>query len=223
MNSQNLLFEQEYFEKYYADYTRQNPPKKMEFYRSLIEGTVEGIERPRILELGCAFGKFLGSLDPKWDRYGQDISEFAIERARRSIPAVSAVQGPEFAVSSITHIPFVGPFDTMVSFDVLEHVEDLDRVASVVREKLSPSGHFIFVVPVYDGPTSPLIHLLDKDITHIHKKSRAFWLDWGGQHFRVNDWWGIYRFLTPFGFYIHRPTKVLRRFTPAIAVVASMV
>jgi SAM-dependent methyltransferase len=217
MKSRNSrLFEQEYYEKYYPDYNRQNPPKKMEFYRTLVEGTTGRIEHPRILEIGCAFGKFLSTLNPEWNRYGLDISEFAIDLAQQSVPDV------QFSVSTIPHIPFQESFDVIAAFDILEHVPDLEQVIASIKSKLTPVGYFIFVVPVYDGPTAPLIRLLDKDTTHIHKESRLFWLDWARRHFQVDDWWGIYRYLFPGGYYLHKPTKRFRCFTPAIAVVANM-
>jgi SAM-dependent methyltransferase len=212
----NGLFEQEYFERYYSDYNRQNPPKKMEFYRMLAEHAADGIKHPRILELGCAFGKFLSSLNPEWHRYGLDISEFAIDQARQSVPDA------KLSVSNITHIPFKESFDIIVAFDVLEHVPNLEQVVLSVKSKLTPIGYFIFVVPVYDGPTSPLIRFLDRDITHLHKESRDFWLNRTRLHFQIDDWWGIYRYLFPWGYYLHKPTRILRRFTPAIAVVARM-
>jgi hypothetical protein len=73
---------------------------------------------------------------------------------------------------------------------------------------------------VYDGPTGPIIHALDHDPTHVHKRGRDFWLDWTRQHFVLNRWCGIYRYLLPGGYYVHVPTRLLRRATPAIAVVA---
>ncbi|MFQ5736325.1 MAG: class I SAM-dependent methyltransferase [Thermodesulfobacteriota bacterium] len=210
----NPTFEKEYFEKYYTDYERQNSAKKLDFYRRLVEGAAGGKTDPSILEIGCAFGKFLPLLGAGWHKYGMDVSEFAIGQARIRAPEA------KFAVSAMPHIPFKETFDVIAAFDVLEHVPCLEEVIASVKARLAPSGHFIFVVPVYDSVTGPLIHLLDRDITHIHKKSRRFWLDWAGAHFEISDWWGIYRYLFPFGYHLHKPTKIFRHFTPAIAVVA---
>ena len=207
-------FEREYFEKYYPNYFLQNPPKKMDYYRVLVEGVAGGLYRPRILDIGCAFGRFLSTLDPHWQRFGQDVSKYAIDQALRSIPDVS------FSVSDGMEIPFDETFDIIASFDVLEHIQDLERVAHSVKAKLTPTGYFVFVVPVYDGPMGPLIRFLDKDVTHVHKKSRNDWLSWSGRHFQVVDWWGLFRYLFPLGYYLHWPTKRMRRFSPAIAVVS---
>ncbi|MFQ5480506.1 MAG: methyltransferase domain-containing protein [Thermodesulfobacteriota bacterium] len=208
------FFEEEYFRKFYKNYEYQNPPAKMEFYRSLVLAAVKGKANPRLLEAGCAFGRFLSSLGPSWQRYGFDISEFAVASAFKAVPEA------RLAVSALPEIPFEGPFDVIVSFDVLEHVPDVEEAILAVRSKLAPGGHFIFVVPVYDGLTGPVIRALDKDTSHLHKESRSFWLNLAGRHFKVESWWGIYRFLFPGGYYFHRPTQLLRGLTPAIAVVA---
>ena len=207
-------FEQEYFARHYRDYARQNPPKKLRYYRALAERAAAGVAAPRVLDVGCAFGAFLSELDPAWQRHGMDVSRFATDLARRTVPGVT------FAQAGATDIPFTGPFDVITAFDVIEHVAALDQVGAAVGARLNPGGHFIFVVPVYDGPTGPVIRLLDQDETHVHKQSRDWWLAWAAQRFDVLEWWGIYRYLLPGGFYLHAPTHLLRRCTPAIAVVA---
>lgn len=207
-------FEQGYFEKNYRHYGRQNPARKLRFYRGLAETVAPKDRVPRILDVGCAFGAFLGALDPAWERFGSDVSQFAIERAGRAVP------GAAFAAAGFGSIPFPGPFDIITSFDVIEHVPSLGDVVATVQSKLRTGGHLIFVVPVYDGPTGPIIRLLDHDETHVHKESRNFWLDWTRKHFTLVDWWGMVRYLMPVGYYVHVPTRSLRRFTPAIAIVA---
>jgi SAM-dependent methyltransferase len=209
-----MRFEREYYEANYRDYARQNPPRKLRFYRGLAERAAAGKPSPRILDFGCAFGAFLSALDPGWRRFGVDVSRFATERAAVAVP------GASFARADIDTIPFPGAFDVITAFDVIEHVPSLERVASTVRSLLAPDGGFIFVVPVYDGPTGPIVRLLDKDETHLHKKSRAFWLDWAAASFTLVDWWGVYRYLVPGLGYVHLPTRFWRRLTPAIAVIS---
>ena len=206
-------FEREYFETVYRDYSRQNPPRKLRFYRGLVEGVAPRDRPARVLDVGCAFGAFLSSLDPTWERFGTDVSRFAVEKAATAVP------GATFAVSDIDKIPFPGPFDVITAFDVIEHIPSLEAVAATVNSLLRPGGHFVFVVPVYDGVTGPLIRMLDKDETHVHKDSRDFWLDWASRNFTVLEWRGLLRYLVQGLGYVHITTRILRRFTPAIAVV----
>src|SRR5262249_22002624 len=113
-----------------------------------------------------------------------------------------------------------GPFDVITAFDVIEHIPSLDAVAASVHRLLGPSGHFVFVVPVYDGVTGPLIRMLDKDETHVHKDSRDFWLAWASRNFTVIESYGCWRSLGPGFGSVHHPTGFWRRSTPAIGAVA---
>jgi SAM-dependent methyltransferase len=207
-------FEREYFETVYRDYSRQNPPRKLRFYRRMVERVAPGDRIPRILDIGCAFGAFLSALDPRWRRFGTDVSQFATDRAAAAVPDAT------FARADIHEIPFAAPFDVITAFDVIEHIPSLEAVAAAVLSKLAADGHFVFVVPVYDGVTGPLIRMLDKDETHVHKRSRDFWLGWTRENFVLLDWCGMYRYLIPGLGYAHFPTRLWRRFTPAIAVIA---
>jgi SAM-dependent methyltransferase len=215
VNGSARRFERAYFDEVYRDYAAQNPPRKLRFYAGLAARGARGAEGARILDVGCAFGAFLASLGPAWSRHGVDVSSYAVEEARRRVPQA------RFAVSATGEIPFEGPFDVITAFDVLEHVPDLRGTGQALLRRLAPGGALVLVVPVYDGPTGPLIRRLDRDDTHIHKESRRFWLDWARELGLVlEDWRGVYRYLLPGGLYVHWPTRALRRWTPAIAVIA---
>jgi SAM-dependent methyltransferase len=207
-------FGREYFETAYRDYDRQNPRRKLLAYRELVAHYAPSKPRPAILELGCAFGRFLGCLDSKWRKFGVDVSQFGIQQARKVAPEAGLVVG------SCAALPVSGRFDVIVAFDVFEHIEPLEAVAKSVSELLLDGGVLIFVVPVYDGPLGGLVRVLDHDPTHIHKRSRAFWLSWISQRLVLRDWFGLTRYLLPGGFYVNWMSRSLRRLSPAIAVVA---
>ncbi len=206
-------FNRDYYETYYRNYSRQNPGYKTRFYARLARMAAGKVHRPRILDIGCAFGGFLGSLNPGWDRCGVDASDYAIALARDQFPDV------RFEPAGAGEYPIHGPFDVITAFDVLEHIPSVRDTFAWIESSLSPGGGFVFVVPVYDGPTGPVIRCLDKDPTHIHREARGFWLDLAGERMELLDWWGIYRYLLPAGIYVHFVTRRWRRFTPAIACV----
>ena len=206
-----MAFDRTYFESQYRDYERQNPVRKLTFYRRLVEMGAGDRSRPRILDIGCAYGLFLSNLGDGWERYGEDASEYAIRIAREKSPSV------HFDLSLLGNHPFAGPFEIITVFDVLEHVLKLEELLDWIFHGLIPGGAFIFVVPVYDGPTGPIIKTLDRDPTHVHKWGRQAWLERVGRRFQLVDWWGICRYLFPWGPYMHLVTRSLRRFTPAIA------
>ena len=207
-------FDAGYFQRIYRNYARQNPPRKLVYYRRIIEKYVPPVPRPTVLDLGCAFGWVLGSLSSGWRKFGIDLSEYAIQQALNDAPTA------RFAVASSDAVPLRGPFDGIFAFDVLEHVKDLDEVARYVSREMAPGAAFVFVVPVYDGPLGWLVRRLDRDPTHIHKKPRAFWLDWASTWFEVAEWHGVFRYLIPAGPYINWPSSMLRSVAPAIAIVA---
>jgi len=95
-----------------------------------------------VLDLGCAFAKFLGSLDASWSRFGIDLSEYAIQQAHKSLPGV------RLTVASCTAVPFKGPFQAMVAFDVIEHVDDRAALAEF-RRVLRPGGRLVLTVPAF--------------------------------------------------------------------------
>lgn len=206
-------FDREYFERNYRGYHRHNSPRKLNFYADLVRSHLAARNgAPRILEIGCGFGPFLRALGPDWRKFGVDRSEYAVYQAK------AALADAALAVADATQVPFRGPFDAIVSFDVIEHVPDLERAAQSIRGLLADDGVLVFVVPVYDGPLGPIVHLLDKDPTHIHKQSRAFWLDWANRHFQVIEAHGIIRYLLPIGKYLHLHSRIALRFGSAIAV-----
>lgn len=212
-NADAERFDAAYFAENYRDYARQNPPRKLRFYRQAVEAAL-AISAPRsIHDVGCGLGLFLASLDDSWRRFGSDVSEFALEKAREACPAGA------FSRSGATNAsPFDESFGVVTAFDVMEHVPDLEAVAHAIRDQLRERGAFVFVVPVYDGLSGPVIRRLDRDPTHVHKWPRQRWLDWAAGHFDVVDWTGVFRWLPPGGYYLHIVTRRLRRHTPAILV-----
>ncbi|MGH7213988.1 MAG: class I SAM-dependent methyltransferase [Tepidisphaeraceae bacterium] len=207
-------FEQGYFQQNYPDYERQNPPRKLRYYREMIERFRTPDLPRRVHDIGCAFGRFLESMGPGWEPFGSDVSTFALERARMRLPRA------RFALRTQAGADWQpGTFGAVTAFDVAEHVPDLHALAAEVKTQLAPGGVFVLVVPVYDGLSGPVIRRLDKDPTHLHKWPRAKWLEWAGRHFRVEHWEGIVRYLLPTRQYLHVPTRLFRAHAPAVMIV----
>ena len=208
-----MTYDCSYYKKQYRDYERQNPARKLAFYRGLVEKVSGGIPHPRILDIGCAFGHFLSSLPAHWERHGIDASEYAIGEAARRVPDA------KFAVTGQDRCPFDGTFDAITAFDVLEHIEAIDDMFDWIAGSLKPGGGLVFVVPVYDGPAGAFVRLLDRDPTHVHKNSRSYWLHRADPRLELMDWCGVFRYLIPAGPYIHVVTRAWRAISPAIACV----
>ncbi len=210
-----LAHDPAYYETVYPNYDQQNPPYKYQHY---LDCLAKYRKAPfALLDLGCASGKFLmharNEAKPQ-AIYGVDVNDAAIERAKASLPEGHFLSGSQNALEQMP------PVDVISSFDVLEHIGDLDGILETANQKLMPDGLFMAVVPVYDGPLGFIVHALDKDPTHIHKQSRKFWVDKLSERFELLHWHGIFRILTPMGIYLHFPSKIGRAITPAILLIA---
>jgi SAM-dependent methyltransferase len=210
-------FEAAYFADNYRDYAAQNPPAKLRFYERTIARFAPARRPLELLDVGCGLGRFLAHMAAAggYQLHGTDLSRFAVAENARHFPEI------DFRCAAATDRPFPdASLDVITAFDVIEHVPPLAAVGEAVAAMLRPGGLFVFVVPVYDGLSGPLIRHLDHDPTHVHKREREFWLRFAGERFTVLGWWGMLRYLLPGRFYLHLPTRLFRRHTPAILVAA---
>ena len=208
----------DYFQSQYRDYERQNPPRKLDHYLTVIGDHWEG-EHADLLDVGCGLGSFLEQArlrHPIWELNGTDIDRTGVETTLARVPEAEVVN---ISADQQSHPDQC--FDIVTAWDVLEHVEALNDAGDSIAAMLRPGGIFVFVVPVYDGPLGPVVEYLDKDPTHLHKRGRDWWLDWAAERFDILDWHGIFRYLVPGGRYIHLSTQPLRRFSTAILVVCA--
>jgi ubiquinone/menaquinone biosynthesis C-methylase UbiE len=203
-----------YFDQAYRDYRLQNPARKLDHYLDVIDTHVPPGPKS-LLDIGCGLGAFVeraAERHPDWSLAATDIDIEAVAETRRQIPKATIL------MASAEEAPFTSAsFDVITAWDVFEHVPDVDAAARSVTHMLKPGGLLVFVVPVYDGVTGPLIRRLDKDPTHVHKLSRATWVDWARDRFGEVEWHGLLRYLVG-RTYIHITTARLRRHTPAILV-----
>jgi SAM-dependent methyltransferase len=206
-----------YFETAYRSYEDQNPPGKLDHYLDMLTARLV-VKRPRLLDVGCGRGAFLHRASarfPEWDLSGTDLDPTGVEATAARVPTANV------QLSGADETPFeASSFDVITAWDVLEHVPDLPEAIRAIKTMLRPAGLLAFVVPVYDGITAPVIRRLDRDPTHLHKRSRDFWVETARSQFGSVEWHGIYRYLLTRRIYIHRPTRRLRNQTAAIFVSA---
>jgi SAM-dependent methyltransferase len=211
MGVKNVYDHDYYYGAAYQDYDLQNPSAKLAFYRTVALSSVQEMTNVRVLDIGCAFGRFLHTLPPSWVRVGVDVSAYAIEIAKRNIPGVSFQQGDLPSAD-------LAAFDVITAFDVIEHIGEVGPMLDRIESLLAPGGVFTFVVPVYDGPLGWIVRWLDYDPTHVNKWSRKAWMTVVSERFDVVDSLGIFRYLFPGGVYAHIPTVWLRNVSPAVLI-----
>lgn len=187
---------------------------KLQSYLRIIRKWSGSFERkPKLLDIGCGFGRFLKIAEPFFETHGIDPSEFAIGQARRyarrSILTISSLESYRIE----TH------FDVVTAFDVLEHMGNVSASLKRIYQLLCPGGTLVCVVPVYDGLFGTIGGWLDTDMTHLQKLSRWVWLSMFEKQFTVLEKQGILRYAFPGGVYLHVLFPWLFRWGQAILVV----
>jgi SAM-dependent methyltransferase len=191
-----------YFDRAYGgDYVRRNPPYK---WRAFLREVLRFRRQGTLREAGAHF-----------DCVGCDVSEYAVRQARAHLPAAV----PLFC-GSLPALELRRGFDVLAAFDVIEHIEDLPRVFANAARLLRPGGLLVFTVPVYDGPLGWLVDRLDHDETHVHRRGRDFWLAQVPAPFAVRHYTGVWRYFLFGRFYLNLMSRLSRRWTTAILVVA---
>jgi len=99
----------------------------------------------KVLEIGCGAGamsKAIKYYRPNLEVYGTDISHAAIAVAKKDPGNV------DFRIADIYNMPFKDNyFESVVCFDVLEHLPDIPRASVEVRRILKKGGLFHSVTP----------------------------------------------------------------------------
>jgi SAM-dependent methyltransferase len=132
----------------------------------------------RVLDLGCGYGGrtvFYAERSPATAMVGLETTEAVVDRCRAFARSRGCAR-VRFDVGTAERLPYAdASFDAVVSFDVLEHVEDplvsLREVARVLR----PGGAAWLVFPTYRGARAshldyvtrvPLLHrIFDPTVT----------------------------------------------------------
>ena len=123
----------------------------------------------RILDAGCARGRFLKALVPtQADLYGVDLTEIFLSDARRNVPTAQFCQG------SLAQLPFAaGTFDAILCVEALEHLSDTGAAIRELARVLKPEGTLV---------------IIDKNARGLHPGTlipNAIWKRW---HELKGDW-----------------------------------
>ncbi|MFW5689644.1 MAG: methyltransferase domain-containing protein, partial [Spirochaetota bacterium] len=103
-------------------------------------------ERPRVLDIGCAYGPFLAAArDAGYDPYGIDIACEAVGYVQNTL-GITAVCG-DIAQTDIRDALGTSRFHIVTLWYVIEHVTELDRLLVELARLVPPGGVLAFSTP----------------------------------------------------------------------------
>ncbi len=176
---------EEYFREVYRDRLR---PLSMAwwsvlFYQRLASRLIssgrDSSGTARVLELGCAHGFLLERLARRAAVVGLDVSSYALDAARRRVPAAELHLADLDA--AWPHALEPGSFDLVVARYVFEHLAAPGAALRRSAALLKPGGALLFAVPDLDSPGRALKGddwFGYRDATHVSLHDGARWLAW---------------------------------------------
>lgn len=129
----------------------------------------------KLLDIGCGEGFFLEVAQKHWETYGVDISEYAINKAKKRCKKT------RLYVQDATKLDFDNnQFDIIVCFDVLEHLPEPKLCLLNCNRILKANGLLLI--------STPNLHSLGRiwkqknwfgyrDSTHISILSKKVWIE----------------------------------------------
>lgn len=111
-------------------------------------------QKIRVLDAGTGFGQyayFIARTFPNAEILAVDVKEDYLENARRFFDRTPYADRVEFAIEDLTDLKAEGPFDFILSVDVMEHIEDDRGVFRHFARVLAPGGTVLINTPSDQG------------------------------------------------------------------------
>jgi SAM-dependent methyltransferase len=131
-----------------------------------VRRVVESVESPTaiVADLGCGSGAMLCEVlrvRPTWTGCGLDISQGAINYARRLAAHKGVAARVQFQTGCLMNLPFASnSLDVVIASEVVEHLPFPDRVFEELSRVLAPSGMVLITVPA-ESHTPAHMHALN--------------------------------------------------------------
>ena len=124
-----------------ANFQFQESLARYEFVLGILKRKV------KVLDVGCGTGYGSDLLSRRFEVVALDKDREAISFAKKHYP-----NGANFVVGDATKLPFEdAEFDAVCSFEVIEHIEDAEKMLSEVKRVLKKGGNFILSTPKSKG------------------------------------------------------------------------
>jgi len=124
----------------------------------------------RVLEVGCGLGNLLRHLQERELAVGIDLSEESIADVQGKFKDRPNVQAHAHDITDPSVLELAEhQFDTIVSLNLLEHIEDDALALQHMYNLLQPQGHLILIVPAHAW----LYGSMDRSIGHYRRYTKS--------------------------------------------------
>ncbi len=160
-----------YEESYFKEYKEQT--FKWKYWARYIRRKTKKTDN--ILEIGCTYGFLFKYLKDYSNKYGIDISEYAIKQAR------IFSQGAHYEVMDAEKLNFKENFFSLVlAIDTMEHLKNPEKGIQEASRVLKENGLFIMVTPNQESFSKRMKGkdwFAYKDQTHVSLLSKQQWIE----------------------------------------------
>lgn len=129
-----------YGSDYAKDHSREEKIEKEIFW---IINLLNPKKRENVLDIGCNTGELCHILSKNYNIYaeGVDINESAINIAKKRYPKL------RFFAGNINNIKIRKRYDVVIMMQVIEHLEEPEKMLKTVKEHLEDNGRIIISTP----------------------------------------------------------------------------
>lgn len=138
----------DYYERYWGSGVKgkvmhEPPPDNFPNERwSIVLNAIKKYLKNKCLDAGSGSGFITSELNKIIPTIGLEISNIALEKARKNHPSIKFVKG------SVTGMPFENSqFDCIFASELVEHVLDTEAMFSEFNRVLKEGGHLIITTP----------------------------------------------------------------------------
>lgn len=123
----------------------------------------------RILDFGSGIGTFAAEASPFGDVVAVEPDPLFAAELRKRFDGSEKVTVVEADAGWLEGLDVKGAFDTVLCFNVLEHIADHERVLRAFRACLKPEGHALLLVPAHPA----LYGAIDRNVGHERRYTRG--------------------------------------------------
>ncbi len=112
--------------------------------------TSKGGDSVAVLDAGTGLGQFAyytASRFPGASVHAVDLNQNYLDYARKFIAGTSCAERVTFGIEDLTRLTTSGPYDLVLSVDVMEHIEEDVEVFRHFHRVLKPGGHVVINTP----------------------------------------------------------------------------